>query len=1097
MKGTKILSDIKFYNDYSKYDEVLDRKQTWEEKVEMVMDMHRQNPKFKSAFENPQFVGFFDEAVEAYKDKLVLASQRSLQFSGKPIMKHNAKMYNCTVSYCDRSRVFQEAMYMLLCGCGVGMSFMKEHVVKMPTISKRTNGTKTYVIEDSIEGWADAVGVLMSSYFDSDHTFPEYENSVVHFDYSQIRPKGALISGGFKAPGPDGLKQSLERIETLMEGVVTDAPAKWRPIVAYDVLMHCSDAVLSGGVRRSATIALFSHDDEEMMNAKTGDWLGENPQRARSNNSVVLIKDQIERLAFDEIFKATKEFGEPGFVFSESHEVVYNPCVTKDTTVLTSDGVRTVEELIGKEFKAVVDGKEYDTLSEGFWKTGVKQVYELSTLEGNKLRLTDNHKLLCVNNDGNEEWVELKDIEIGGKIKLNRHTDYSWGGDDEKDTQRGWLLGSLVGDGTFDDTSAILRYWGGDDSVKEQAVSYLNDNYKKAKTLVGTTYKDILSIYSSGLAEEASEYGIIRNDKTPNVELERESSNFLIGYLRGLFDADGSMQGTQIKGGSVRLTQVNLEILEQVQRILLRLGINTTIYKNRRDAGWYSLPDGKGGMADYYCKAVHELIISKVNIITFNDRVGFSVTEKQNKLSKFISNYKRKPNKDNFTVTVASIIEDGIEDVYDVTVDEVHRFDANGIVAHNCVEIGMVPRTEDGRSGWQVCNLTEINGGKCDDAETFYKACVASAFIGTLQASYTDFRYLTPESKEICDREALIGCSITGFMNNPKILFDPEILENGANMIKEINAVISKMIGINKAARTTCVKPSGNASVLLETTSGIHGDHSKNYFRIMQINKEEEIAQYLNNKYPDLIEDSVWSSTNADYALFVPIKADKKTRLKEDLLGVKQLEYVKLVQQHWVETGTNENLCLIPEVRHNVSNTITVDNWEEVQEYIWENKKWFSGISLLSHHGDKVFNQAPFTEVLQVDEIIDKYGHASMFVSGLIVDALHLFDNNLWKACDYLVNSELPIEGTRQSVLLKKDWISKAKKFGKKHYQDVQELTFCMKDVHLAHKWMKTSRSIGNLDVAPILEKIKPEYVEVNKFSAVACSGGSCEITYL
>jgi len=739
MKGTKILSDIKFYNDYSKYNEILERKQTWGEKVEMVMDMHRQNPKFKKAFTNPQFVDFFDEAVEAYKDKLVLASQRSLQFSGKPIMKHNAKMYNCTVSYCDRARVFQEGMYMLLCGCGVGVSFMKEHVAKMPTISKRTNGTKTYVIEDSIEGWADAVGVLLSSYYDTDHTFPEYENSVVHFDYSKIRPKGALISGGFKAPGHEGLKQSLERIERLLESVVTDEPKRWRPVVAYDVLMHCSDAVLSGGVRRSATIALFSHDDKEMMNAKTGNWLADNPQRARSNNSVVLIRDEIEKMAFDAIFKSTKEFGEPGFVFSETHEVVYNPCV----------------------------------------------------------------------------------------------------------------------------------------------------------------------------------------------------------------------------------------------------------------------------------------------------------------------------------------------------------------------EIGMVPRTEDGRSGWQVCNLTEINGGMCNDEETFYKSCVASAFIGTLQASYTDFKYLTSESKEICDREALIGCSITGFMNNPKILFDPEILENGANMIKEINAIVAKMIGINKAARTTCVKPSGNASVLLETTSGIHPAHSKNSFRIMQINKEEEIAQYLNNKYPDLIEESVWSSTNADYALFVPMKADKKTILKEDCLGVKQLEYVKLVQQHWVETGTNENLCIIPEVRHNVSNTITVDDWEEVKEYIWDNKKWFSGISLMANHGDKIFNQAPFTEVLEVDEIIEKYGHASMFVSGLIVDALHLFENNLWKACDYLLNDELPIEGTRQSVLLKKDWISKAKKFGKKHFADVQELTFCVKDVHLAHKWMKTNNSIRNLDVAPILEKIKPEYVDINKFSAVACSGGSCELTSL
>ena len=250
MNGMRILSDIKFYNDYSKYNEKLERKQTWDERVDSVMDMHRTNPKFKEAFKNKEFVKMFDSAVSAYQEKLVLASQRSLQFSGAPIMKHNAKMYNCTVSYCDRTAVFQEAMYMLLCGCGVGMSFLKPYVAKLPTVSKRTNGTKTYVIQDSIEGWSDAVGVLMSSYFDADRTFPEYKNSVVHFDYSLIRQRGSLIAGGFKAPGHEGLQQSLERIERLLESYITVASIKMTPIIAYDILMHCSDAVLSGGVRR-------------------------------------------------------------------------------------------------------------------------------------------------------------------------------------------------------------------------------------------------------------------------------------------------------------------------------------------------------------------------------------------------------------------------------------------------------------------------------------------------------------------------------------------------------------------------------------------------------------------------------------------------------------------------------------------------------------------------------------------------------------------------------------------------------------------------------------------------------------------------------
>ena len=138
----------------------------------------------------------------------------------------------------------------------------------------------------------------------------------------------------------------------------------------------------------------------------------------------------------------------------------------------------------------------------------------------------------------------------------------------------------------------------------------------------------------------------------------------------------------------------------------------------------------------------------------------------------------------------------------------------------------------------------------------------------------------------------------------------------------------------------------------------------------MQMNKQEEIAKYIAEKYPDLIEESVWSATNADFALFVPVKAKPDSIFKKDLLGIKQLEAVKLVQQTWVEYGTNVESCIEPYLRHNVSNTVSVDNWEEVSEYIWDNQQWFAGISLISHVGDKVYNQAPFTEVLTPTEII-------------------------------------------------------------------------------------------------------------------------------
>ena len=183
-------------------------------------------------------------------EKLILGAQRALQFGGEQLFKHEARMYNCTVSHVDRPRFFQEAMYMLLCGCGVGFSVQTQHINKLPDLKKRSlKKSKVFTIPDTIEGWADSFGVLLASYFDHDGEFKEYRGVQVHFDYSKSRPKGAMISGGFKAPGPDGLRQSLQKCEALIEGLFTGDTnfVRMPSIVAYDFVMHMSDAVLSGG----------------------------------------------------------------------------------------------------------------------------------------------------------------------------------------------------------------------------------------------------------------------------------------------------------------------------------------------------------------------------------------------------------------------------------------------------------------------------------------------------------------------------------------------------------------------------------------------------------------------------------------------------------------------------------------------------------------------------------------------------------------------------------------------------------------------------------------------------------------------------------
>lgn len=410
------------------------------------------------------------------------------------------------------------------------------------------------------------------------------------------------------------------------------------------------------------------------------------------------------------------------------------------------------------------------------------------------------------------------------------------------------------------------------------------------------------------------------------------------------------------------------------------------------------------------------------------------------------------------------------------------------------VEIGLLPKcSETGESGVQVCNLTELNGAVCTSKEEFEEACVAAAVIGTLQAGYTDFRYLGEVSKRIIEKESLIGVSITGWMNNPEILFNKENMIRGATIVKETNKEVAEIIGINQAARTTTVKPSGNASVLLGCASGIHGEHSPLYFRNVQMNEQEDCLKLIMEHNPKMVEDSVWSATGTDKVVSFPVVSKEGSVYKSDLLGVKQLEYVKLAQQYWVEYGTNEHLCTEKRLRHNVSNTITVDDWQEVGDYIYDNRKWFAGVSLLSAMGDKAYAQAPFTEVFTEEQILAKYGVAAMFASGLIVDGLKAFNDNLWVACDTVNGWGVKIDPESSKDLLKRDWVRRAKKFADNYFGgDILEMTNCLKDCHNLHKWCTITKSLVPINFSEEIREMR--YTDVDTMGAIACSGGVCEI---
>ena len=731
MSALNELQNYTFVSKYARWIESENRRETWKEAVDRVKNM------MHTQYADLDVSDQIDWAYDLMLKKKVLGSQRALQFGGEPILKRHAKIYNCTSSYCDRLRFFQECFWLLLCGSGTGFSVQKHHVAKLPTLSQKPKPKKgcKYIIEDSIEGWADALGVLLSSYFTkaSDDKFKEYKDEYIVFDYSNIREKGSTLSSGVgKAPGFEPLQNGLEKIRELLEACLDRKQKKLRPIDAYDIIMHSSDAVLSGGVRRSASLALFSADDEEMAKAKTGNWYVDNPQRARSNNSALLIKDDTTYEEFANLMESVKEFGEPGFIWSDSTEMTFNPCV----------------------------------------------------------------------------------------------------------------------------------------------------------------------------------------------------------------------------------------------------------------------------------------------------------------------------------------------------------------------EVGMWPVDEStGKSGWQGCNLSTINCSSVVDEEDFYERCKAAAVIGTLQAGFTKLDYLGDISKAIFDREALLGVSLTGIMEKHELVLTEKVLKKGAKIAVDTNKELCKKIGINQAARVTCLKPEGTSSSMLGTSSGIHPHHAKRYIRHVQANILEPPYQYFKSYNPQACEKSAWSANDTDEVVKFPIEVPDGSKLKNQLPAVEMLGVVKDAQKNWVHSGKNRALCTQDFLSHNVSNTVTVqpEEWEAVTKFIYNNRKFFAGISLIPQSGDKDYPQAPFTTVYTSREIVKEYGDAALWCSGLIELGLNAFDLNLWAACDYMTLNQSSEEDSED----KKLFATKMIRFAKKYFdEDLRRLTYCMKDVYNWKRYKDLFDSFNKVDYTQLLET-EDNTVGIEEIS---CAGGACLI---
>jgi ribonucleoside-diphosphate reductase alpha chain len=363
---------------------------------------------------------------------------------------------------------------------------------------------------------------------------------------------------------------------------------------------------------------------------------------------------------------------------------------------------------VGRPFSAVVDGRAYRVESQGFFKTGTKRVLELQTREGPTLRLTADHRVRRVARKTRYclevEWVEAAQLQRGDEVMLHDHRSFEgWGGEGTR--AEGYLLGLLIGDGTLKADKAVISVWAPElKAVGQGATAYAAtgaEGVMRAAEAAAATLphradfkgfqrpvagRGEARMASAALWRLAHRLGMAPGRKTITPEMERQSSAFAQGLLCGLFDADGSVQGAQDKGLSVRLSQSDAELLCAVQRMLLRMGVVSTLYRERRPASASQLPDGRGGVQNYATRAQHELVISGDNLREFAERVGFCDTDKAARLEEGLARYRRALNRERFTATVQSLQAAGVEDVYDVTVADVHAFDANGLVVHNCGE---------------------------------------------------------------------------------------------------------------------------------------------------------------------------------------------------------------------------------------------------------------------------------------------------------------------------------------------------------------------------------------------------------------------------
>ncbi|MCG7607161.1 LAGLIDADG family homing endonuclease [Mycobacterium sp. CnD-18-1] len=883
------------------------------------------------------------------------------QMGTELVMQHKnaASLLNCAmVSTGDMERhdpgyPFAWTTEALMLGIGVGFDTLgagKFDVLKPGDVHA------VYEIPDTREGWAISVGKLINSYL-------KPGKGTVEFDYSLIRPYGSPIKTfGGTASGPEPLAEGHDRIrKVLNENVGSALTAK----TIVDIQNIIGTFVVAGNTRRSAELALGLPSDEGFVDLKNHEVYPDRPWAFMSNNSISATVG----MDYGPFLTNTAVNGEPGYVwldtarkygrlidppdFKDARVAGFNPCLTASTWIQTAEGPRQISELIGKKFVAIVDGKPYNCLSDGFFKTGHKSVYKLVTEEGWSAEVTANHEVYRP--DGTR--VEVRDLKVGDKIRLSDHRGIvPWSG---RGTEiEGYTLGWLIGDGYFGSDKNLTGRFRRDDGrtslphavIQSQGKPETERSRKEMGDYVlslphRSDFKGWSGPYgeagqyrlgSRAFSEVAESYGIVKGNKTVTDEVERTSWDFHVGLLRGLFDTDGHVEYSPNAGVSVRLASIDKLALEAAQRMLSRLGIRSSIRGLHEE---HDMTCPNTGNVYTSKKSYRLLITNRLNVMRFQEVVGFWHDAKAAKLAAGIDSY-RAEYKTKFEATFLSGEYLREDDVFDCTIDRVYDFCGNGLYMRDCVEQPL--------ESFEMCCLVEAHLNRAESKEDFLRTLKFAYLYGKAVTLLT-----TPWEKTnaVMLRNRRIGLSTTGvagFVEDRSLAEYRVWADEGYKRVGKWDVTYSEWLGVRESIRKTTVKPSGSVSLLSGATPGVHWPPGGEYFvRAIRFGDHDNAWRLL-ERAGYKVEDDVYSPNTK--VVYFPLRSNVK-RAEGDVSIFEKIHLAAEAQKYWSDNGVSVTVSFDPETES-----------EAVGQVLGMYEGQLKAVSFLPM-GNAVYEQQPYTRI--------------------------------------------------------------------------------------------------------------------------------------